>query len=124
MKKNQETKKENQFGSNSSMINKDLNDVINTELVDEYFQKTILESTGESPDDLVILEDGYGCYVTTKSRLDSGIADPNRYFGFNTPKNSESTSISKTNFDRRKLLATSIINLKDLDILKEAGKFS
>jgi len=38
------------------------------------------EKTGElNKDKKVVLEDEHGCYVTDEARIDSGLADPNRY---------------------------------------------
>jgi len=48
------------FGSHSSMIDE--------------------EKTGElNNDQVVVLEDEHGYYTTERKRLDSGLADPNRY---------------------------------------------
>lgn len=33
----------------------------------------------EYPENFVLVKDGDGYYITQKSRLDSGLADPNRY---------------------------------------------
>ena len=50
------------FGSHSSMIDE--------------------EKTGELNDDQrVVLQDEHGYYTTYKNKLDSGLADPNRYRG-------------------------------------------
>ena len=55
-----------EFGSHTSMINEEL-----TGRIDPAKQ--------EAADPWVILLDEHGSYVTRKSRLDTGLGDPNRY---------------------------------------------
>ena len=54
------------FGSHASMINAELNE-------------KIAAAKQDAADPVVILTDERGPYATRKSRLDSGMADPNRY---------------------------------------------
>lgn len=75
------------FGSHSSMINSELS-----------------PATG----DVVILTDEYGDYKTTRDRLDSGLADPNRYQDFQAI--GEATSISASNFIKRQNKVEEFLN--------------
>ena len=60
--KHEDYKYPTRFGSHSSMIDE--------------------EKTSELKDDqIVVLEDEHGYYTTDRKRLDSGLADPNRYNG-------------------------------------------
>ena len=54
------------FGSHTSMINEELN-------------AKIVAAKQDSVNPWVILADEHGSYVTRKSQLDTGLADPNRY---------------------------------------------
>ena len=54
------------FGSHASMTDADLN-------------AQIAEAKQDATDPWVILKDERGDYATRKSRLDSGLADPNRF---------------------------------------------
>jgi hypothetical protein len=111
--KKQPEKPANQFGSTSCMLNKELTNLINRDNVSIDVKETILDPVGSGPNDLIILEDVYGPYLTTNLFLDRNIADPNRYFGFDTPKGSDSTSISSTNFIRRfKLMSSALVESK------------
>lgn len=103
----------NQFGSASCMLNEELTNLINKDNISVDIKETILDPINGTPNDLVVLEDGYGPYLTSKLFLDRNIADPNRYFGFDTPKGSDSTSISSTNFIRRfRLMNSALVDSK------------
>jgi len=54
------------FGSHTSMINAELNE-------------KVAAAKQDTADPWAILTDERGDYATRKSRLDSGLADPNRY---------------------------------------------
>lgn len=80
------------FGSHSSMLNFDL--------TSKVFEVTQDES-------LVVLTDEFGDYVTNRSRLDSKMADPNRYAGYV----GKGTSITKDGFsENRNLRLNELLN--------------
>jgi hypothetical protein len=60
------------YGSDSSMV------------VDISQYKSILINTDE-----VVCKDDRGFYITKKNRIDSGMADPNRYSNYNSRINLE-----------------------------------
>jgi hypothetical protein len=55
-----------EFGSHASMVNEEVNG-------------TIVEAKQDAGDPWSILTDERGNYATRKSRLDTGMADPNRF---------------------------------------------
>ena len=65
-KKEQKIVYPSDFGSHSSMINAELNEKVSA-------------AKQETADPWQILTDERGNYATRKHRLDSGLADPNRY---------------------------------------------
>lgn len=71
------------FGSHSSMMN---------------YEKTAELYELKQDSDLVVLTDEFGDYITFRKHLDSKMADPNRYSGFNP--SGGSTSISSSNFEK------------------------
>lgn len=84
-----------EFGSHASMINEDA-------------QARLVEL--HVADNLVILTDDYGDYVTTRDRLDSGLADPNRYDSFEI--RGGSSTISKANYANRQKTVDAILSEK------------
>jgi hypothetical protein len=65
-KKEQAAKMPSDFGSHTSMTDAELNE-------------KIAAPRQEAADPWVILKDERGSYATRKSRLDTGMADPNRF---------------------------------------------
>ena len=80
-----------EYGSHASMINEKA--------------QAVLDKAGVT--DKVVLTDEYGEYVTDRSRLDRGIADPNRYAGMSFKGGA--TSISRSNFEDRQAKVVALV---------------
>jgi hypothetical protein len=107
MKNNKDNKDSPRFGSRAAMINFEITNLIDASLVTDEIIKSVAPSD-IAVDELVVLSDDYGNYLTVKSRLDTGMADPNRYYGY--ASDSTSTSISQSSFSKREARVKSILS--------------
>ncbi len=98
-----------EFGSHKSMINEELTE----KLIDPLDPNLIgwLSNDLNTLGQVVVLTDEYGDYITLNSHLDTRLADPNRYWGFENT--GVSTSITKSNFTLRQDRTNSVINNKN-----------
>lgn len=96
-----------EYGSHASMISE--NAMAELDRLELSRIRLVTVGDEEVEKEFTILTDEYGQYITDVDRLDTGLADPNRYDDFQT--RGKATSISKANFEERQAKVTALVGV-------------